>query len=72
VRLTDTPVKEGSGGWRVFDDGRYVSLGKLNGNKEAGITPCPGDVDPSTFTSVSIWRDRFDVPFADVIREGYV
>lgn len=33
VWLTDAPVKEGEAGWGVFDDGKYVSLGKLKGNK---------------------------------------
>lgn len=42
VWLTDAPVKEGRAGWHVFDDGKYVSLGGLKGNKEARTTPCPG------------------------------
>lgn len=33
VWLTDAPVREGVAGWRVFDDGKHVSLGKLKGNK---------------------------------------
>jgi hypothetical protein len=33
VWITDAPAKEGTAGWRVFDDGKYVSLGKLKGNK---------------------------------------
>ncbi|MFB7075885.1 DM13 domain-containing protein, partial [Streptomyces sp. NPDC056290] len=33
VWLTDAPVQEGRAGWHVFDDGQYVSLGKLKGNK---------------------------------------
>ncbi|MFJ6386902.1 DM13 domain-containing protein [Streptomyces sp. NPDC091972] len=63
VWLTDAPVKEGSAGWRVFDDGKHVSLGKLKGNKGSQNYTVPGDVDPSAFTSVSIWCDRFDVSF---------
>nr|WSZ18865.1 DM13 domain-containing protein [Streptomyces canus] len=63
VWLTDAPVKEGSAGWRVFDDGKYVSLGKLKGNKGSQNYTVPADVDPSGFTSVSIWCDRFDVSF---------
>ncbi|MDH6553729.1 hypothetical protein M2160_007829 [Streptomyces sp. SAI-117] len=63
VWLTDAAVKEGSAGWRVFDDGKYVSLGKLKGNKGSQNYAVPGDVDPSAFTSVSIWCDRFDVSF---------
>ncbi len=63
VWLTDAPVKEGRAGWHVFDDGEYVSLGKLKGNKGSQNYAVPNDVDPSRFTSVSIWCDRFDVSF---------
>ncbi|MFJ7071535.1 DM13 domain-containing protein [Streptomyces sp. NPDC098781] len=63
VWLTDAPVKEGVGGWRVFDDGRYVSLGKLKGNKGSQNYVVPQDVDLSRYSSVSIWCDRFDVSF---------
>lgn len=63
VWLTDAPVKEGTAGWRVFDDGEYVSLGKLKGNKGSQNYTVPADVDPSRYTSVSIWCDRFDVSF---------
>ncbi|MFJ8719692.1 DM13 domain-containing protein [Streptomyces violaceus] len=63
VWLTDAPVKEGRVGWHVFDDGAYVSLGKLKGNKGSQNYAVPADVDPSRYTSVSIWCDRFDVSF---------
>ncbi|GGX90713.1 hypothetical protein GCM10010515_67310 [Streptomyces fructofermentans] len=63
VWLTDAPVKEGPAGWRVFDDGEYVSLGRLKGNKGSQNYAVPGDVDLSGFSSVSIWCDRFDVSF---------
>ncbi|MEU0219677.1 DM13 domain-containing protein [Streptomyces sp. NPDC006265] len=63
VWLTDAPVKEGRAGWHVFDDGAYVSLGKLKGNKGSQNYALPADVDPSRFTSVTIWCDRFDVSF---------
>ncbi|MFE0255794.1 DM13 domain-containing protein [Streptomyces sp. NPDC059010] len=63
VWLTDAPVKEGTAGWHVFDDGEYVSLGKLKGNKGSQNYTVPAEVDPSRFTSVSIWCDRFDVSF---------
>jgi hypothetical protein len=63
VWLTDAPVKEGTAGWRVFDDGEYVSLGRLKGNKGSQNYTVPADVDPSRYTSVSIWCDRFDVSF---------
>jgi hypothetical protein len=63
VWLTDAPVKEGKAGWHVFDDGKYVSLGKLKGNKGSQNYALPRDVDPSSYNSVSIWCDRFDVSF---------
>jgi hypothetical protein len=63
VWLTDAPVKEGRAGWRVFDDGEYVTLGKLKGNKGSQNYVVPEDVDPARFNSVSIWCDRFDVSF---------
>lgn len=63
VWLTDAPVKEGTAGWRVFDDGKYVSLGKLKGNKGDQNYAIPADVNPSAYTSVTIWCDRFDVSF---------
>ncbi|UIX35622.1 DM13 domain-containing protein [Streptomyces sp. GQFP] len=63
VWLTDAPVKEGMAGWRVFDDGEYVSLGRLKGNKGSQNYAVPEDVDLSRYSSVSIWCDRFDVSF---------
>ncbi|MGW7365352.1 DM13 domain-containing protein [Streptomyces sp. NPDC054841] len=63
VWLTDAPVKEGAAGWRVFDDGAHVSLGKLKGNKGDQNYALPADVDLSKYSSVSIWCDRFDVSF---------
>ena len=63
VWLTDAPVKEGRAGWHVFDDGEYVSLGRLKGNKGSQNYPLPAGVDPARFNSVSIWCDRFDVSF---------
>ncbi|GGX21916.1 hypothetical protein GCM10010321_40510 [Streptomyces chartreusis] len=63
VWLTDAPVKEGVGGWRVFDDGAHISLGRLKGNKGSQNYAVPGDVDLSRYSSVSIWCDRFDVSF---------
>jgi hypothetical protein len=63
VWLTDAPVKEGRAGWHVFDDGAYVSLGRLKGNKGSQNYPLPDGVDASAYTSVTIWCDRFDVSF---------
>ncbi|MFB6511909.1 DM13 domain-containing protein [Streptomyces virginiae] len=63
VWLTDAPVKEGVAGWRVFDDGKHTSLGKLKGNKGDQNYPVPADVNIADFSSVTIWCDRFDVSF---------
>ncbi|WP_395577186.1 DM13 domain-containing protein [Streptomyces sp. BK79] len=63
VWLTDAPVKEGEAGWHVFDDGKYVNLGKLKGNKGAQNYAVPAGTDLSGLTSVAIWCDRFDVSF---------
>ncbi|WP_128430035.1 DM13 domain-containing protein [Streptomyces cyaneus] len=63
VWLTDAPVKEGRAGWHVFDDGEYVSLGRLKGNKGSQNYVVPEDVDLSRYSSVTIWCDRFDVSF---------
>ncbi|MGW3625560.1 DM13 domain-containing protein [Streptomyces sp. NPDC000880] len=63
VWITDAPVKEGTAGWRVFDDGKYVSLGKLKGNKGDQNYALPAELDLKGYTSVSIWCDRFDVSF---------
>ncbi|MET9958292.1 DM13 domain-containing protein [Streptomyces sp. NPDC006326] len=63
VLLSDAPVKSGTGGWRVFDDGAYVDLARLKGNKGDQNYPLPADVDWSAYPSVSIWCDRFDVSF---------
>jgi hypothetical protein len=63
VWLTDAPVKEGEEGWDVFDDGKYVSLGKLKGNKGDQNYEIPADVNLADYTSVTIWCDRFNVSF---------
>jgi hypothetical protein len=63
VWLTDQEVKPGTAGWRVFDDGRYVELGKLKGNRGDQVYAVPADVDPESFRSVSIWCKRFSVSF---------
>ncbi|MFD3807783.1 DM13 domain-containing protein [Streptomyces sp. NPDC058611] len=63
VWLTDAPVLEGVAGWRVFDDGAHVSLGKLKGNKGDQNYAIPAGVNPADYTSVTIWCDRFDVSF---------
>lgn len=63
VWLTDQPVIEGRDGWSVFDDGRYVELGRLKGNKGSQGYDIPAGLDLSPFRSVSIWCKRFSVSF---------
>ncbi|AZM92149.1 electron transporter [Streptomyces sp. W1SF4] len=63
VWLSDAPVKEGTEGWRLFDDGQYVNLAKLKANKGDQNYPLPADLDWAKYSSVSIWCDRFDVSF---------
>ncbi|MFF9066290.1 DM13 domain-containing protein [Streptomyces sp. NPDC014891] len=63
VWLTDAPVKEGTAGWRVFDDGKHISLGKLKGNKGDQNYAIPAGLSLGDYSSVAIWCDRFDVSF---------
>jgi hypothetical protein len=63
VLLSDAPVIPGSDGYRVFDEGRYVDLGPLKGNKGNANYTVPAGVDINGLNSVSIWCDRFDVSF---------
>lgn len=70
VWLTDQPVVRGTAGWRVFDDGKWVELAKLKGNKGNQVYELPASVEPGDFRSVSIWCKRFAVSFgaADLTR----
>ena len=63
VWLTDQPVKKGTAGWRVFDDGAWSELGRLKGNRGDQVYPVPAGVDPDDFRSISIWCKRFAVSF---------
>jgi hypothetical protein len=63
VWLTDAPVIEGTDGWYVFDDGRYVDLGALKGNVGNQNYPIPDGVSIDDLSSVSIWCARFAVSF---------
>lgn len=63
VWITDAPVIEGLDGWRVFDDGNYLSLGPLKGNLGDQNYEIPEGVELSNFSSVSIWCVRFSVSF---------
>ncbi|HVQ95123.1 MAG TPA: DM13 domain-containing protein [Mycobacteriales bacterium] len=70
VWLTDAPVIRGSAGWHVFDDGGYLSLGRLKGNKGNQNYPLPADLDLSRYVSVTIWCDRFNVSFGAATLTG--
>jgi Electron transfer DM13 len=63
VWLTDQPVRDGRAGWRVFDDGKWIELGRLKGNRGDQAYDIPNSVDLSQFNSVSIWCKRFAVSF---------
>jgi hypothetical protein len=63
VWLTDQEVRTGVAGWRVFDDGKHVELGKLKGNRGDQVYAIGADVDLDAYRSVSIWCARFAVSF---------
>ncbi len=63
VWLTDQAVVAGRAGWQVFDDGRYVELGKLKGNKGDQVYAIPASADLGALRSVTIWCKRFSVSF---------
>jgi hypothetical protein len=63
VWLTDQPVIKGTAGWFVFDDGRYVELGRLKGNLGNQVYDVPAGTDLNGLTSVSIWCKQFRVSF---------
>lgn len=63
VWLSDQPVKKDTGGWFVFDDGAYVELGSLKGNKGSQNYEIPASADLGKLTSVTIWCKRFHVSF---------
>ena len=59
VRLSKNPAHGPDDG---FDDD-YVDLGPLKGNIGDQNYPIPTDVDPTAYTGVVVWCDRFDVSF---------
>ena len=63
VWLSDRPVVERPSGWTVFDDGAYVDLGRLKGNRGSQNYTIPAGVDLRTLSSVSVWCARFRVSF---------
>lgn len=63
VWLTNQPVIDGSAGWFVFDDDRYVELGPLKANRGNQVYDVPPGTDLTGLTSVTIWCVRFSVSF---------
>ncbi|HEX6682944.1 MAG TPA: DM13 domain-containing protein [Candidatus Limnocylindrales bacterium] len=63
VWLTDQPVIEGRAGWDVFDDGKWVELGRLKGTHGLHVYDVPPGTDVTRFKSVTIWCKRFSVSF---------
>ncbi|GIF01012.1 hypothetical protein Ari01nite_84760 [Paractinoplanes rishiriensis] len=63
VWLSDQPVLGGRQGWRVFDDGRWLELGRLKGNRGDQAYAIPAGTDLDELTSVAIWCKRFAVSF---------
>jgi hypothetical protein len=61
VWLSDQPVRPGD--WHAFDDGKWVELGGLKGNKGNANYTIPASVDLDELTSVTIWCRRFSVSF---------
>lgn len=61
VMLSATPATED--GWRAYDDGLHVTLGKLKGNIGDQNYSVPPSVDLSRYRSVVIWCRRFTVGF---------
>lgn len=63
VWVSDQPVIDGRDGWFVFDDGEYVELGALKGNRGNQNYPVPAGIDLESLSSVTIWCARFSVSF---------
>jgi hypothetical protein len=63
VWLSDQPVLPGSRGWHVFDDGKWIELGRLKGNQGDQAYPIPAGTDLDRLASVAVWCKRFSVSF---------
>ncbi|MFJ6631796.1 DM13 domain-containing protein [Streptomyces sp. NPDC091376] len=61
VWLSDQPVEQDGGG--NLDDGKYVDLGDLKGNEGNQNYAIPQGTDLNTFSTVTIWCERFSVSF---------
>jgi hypothetical protein len=63
VWLSNAEVEDSRDGWFVFDDGNYLDLGEIKGNRGNQNYELPESVDLDDFTSLSLWCDRFNVSF---------
>lgn len=63
VWLSDAPVIPGLDGAANIDDGRWIDLGGLKGNKGSANYPIPAGANLDGLDTVSIWCDRFNVSF---------
>jgi hypothetical protein len=63
VWLTDAPVIGDRRGWFVFDDRRYVDLGRLKGNIGDQNYPVDATANLDGLHSLTIWCARFHVSF---------
>ncbi|MEV0118441.1 DM13 domain-containing protein [Streptomyces sp. NPDC050844] len=61
VWLSDQPVEQDGGG--NLDDGKHVDLGDLKGNEGNQNYAIPPGTDLSTFSTVTVWCERFSVSF---------
>ncbi|MFI1409861.1 DM13 domain-containing protein [Streptomyces sp. NPDC020707] len=61
VWLSDQPVRQDGGG--NLDDGRHVDLGSLKGNEGNQNYAIPPGTDLDTFSTVTVWCERFSVSF---------
>jgi hypothetical protein len=63
VWMTDREVVAGKQGWKVFDDGLWLEVGRLKGTHGLQVYDVPAGTDISRFKSVTIWCKRFSVSF---------
>ena len=70
VWVTDQEVVDGPSGWTVFDDGRYVDLGRAQGQQGEPELRRAGGRRPGGLTSVSVWCARFHVSFGAAALES--
>ncbi|EXG80523.1 DM13 domain-containing protein [Cryptosporangium arvum] len=63
VWLTDQAVRPGRPGWHVFDDGRYLEVAALRGNRGDQVYDLPVAAELDGLRSVTVWCKRFSVSF---------